>query len=443
MTELVSLYTHHLQTLKARYDEVLQLENLEGLLLHSGQLKAHFFDDQHYPFKVTPLFAQYLPELNVENCWLLLQLDKKPTLLYFKAEEFWHDCSPQPPSYLYDFFEIHILQRSEFVANHLPSNLSRVAYIGPNPEVAQVLGIDIKHVNPEAVLNYLYYHRAWKTEYEISCISLANELAVKGHVASRAAFYQGASELEILLEYLAAVGQEEHALPYTPIVAMNEHAATLHYAKKCRRKRLSQDRHSFLIDAGVKVNAYGSDITRTYSYRKDYFSELIQKMDELQLELVANIKVGMRFTELQDLSHEKIAQLLVGEQFVFCGFEELLDKSLVSYFFPHGIGHHIGLQTHDVGGLMQDERGTIFSPPMKHEFLRCTRLIEPEQAITIEPGLYFIPMLLKKLAHSEHRGVINWDLVESMQPFGGIRVEDNILINRGSVLNLTRSQNWQ
>jgi len=443
MTELASLYAKHLQSVVSRYDEIIQLEGLDGILLHSGQLKPLFFDDQHYPFKITPLFSQWLPEVNIENCWLIIEADKKPTLIYYQPEDYWHHVAPLPPSHLADFFYIHILLRPEQVANTLPKNLKAFAYIGPNPEVAQVLGINSQLHNPESVLNFLYFHRAWKTEYEIFCIKQANEIAVKGHVASRSAFFQGASELEIFLEYLAAIGQGENTLPYSAIVAMNEHSATLHYTNKCRRKRVSQDRRSFLIDSGAKFNGYGSDISRTYSYRKDYFSELIQKVDDLQLALIDDIKIGQRFTELQELAHQRIAQLLVDEQFVFCSVEQVLEKGLVSYFFPHGIGHHIGLQTHDVAGFMQNERGALLSPPEQHVFLRCTRLIEPDQVITIEPGIYFIPLLLKKLADSSQSSVINWELIEIMKPFGGIRVEDNILISRSANVNLTRSQNWQ
>lgn len=443
MTELASLYAKHLQSVVGRYDEIMQLEGLDGILLHSGQLKPIFFDDQHYPFKVTPLFAQWLPEVNLENCWLIIEPGKQPTLIYYQPEDYWHHVAPLPASHVSDYFEVKILQRSEHVANLLPKNLKAFTYIGPNPEVAQILGVSSNYINPESVLNFLYFHRAWKTEYEISCIEQANELAVKGHVASRSAFFQGASELEIFLEYLAAIGQGENDLPYSAIVAMNDHGATLHYTNKCRRKRVSQDRHSFLIDSGAKVNGYGSDISRTYSYRKDYFSELIQKVDELQLSLVEDIKVGQRFTELQELAHQRIAQLLVEEEFVFCSVEQTLEQGLVSYFFPHGISHHIGLQTHDVAGFMQNERGTSLSPPEEHAFLRCTRLIEPEQVITVEPGIYFIPLLLKKLADSPQASVVNWELIEIMKPFGGIRVEDNILISRAGNVNLTRSQNWQ
>ena len=138
-----------------------------------------------------------------------------------------------------------------------------------------------------------------------------------------------------------------------------------------------------------------------------------------------------------------MAQLLVDESIFLCSEEEALQLDLVRYFFPHGVGHHIGLQTHDVAGLMQDERGTILAPPEQYPYLRCTRIVEAGQVLTIEPGLYFIPMLLKELADSPLTNKINWELLDTLSPYGGIRIEDNILIGRGSTHNLTRNQNWQ
>ena len=91
-----------------------------------------------------------------------------------------------------------------------------------------------------------------------------------------------------------------------------------------------------------------------------------------------------------------------------------------------------------MGGFMADERGTHQAPPEGHPFLRCTRLIEANQVFTIEPGLYFIDSLLADLAQTDNNQYINWQTVEAFKPFGGIRIEDNVIVHQDRNENMTR-----
>lgn len=126
---------------------------------------------------------------------------------------------------------------------------------------------------------------------------------------------------------------------------------------------------------------------------------------------------------------------------IYCDADTAVETGIISTFFPHGLGHHLGLQTHDVGGFMADERGTHISTPAPHQFLRTSRVIEANQVFTIEPGLYFIDSLLGDLKQSKHANLVNWALVEEMRPFGGIRIEDNIIVHKTHNENMTRDFN--
>ena len=105
---------------------------------------------------------------------------------------------------------------------------------------------------------------------------------------------------------------------------------------------------------------------------------------------------------------------------------------------PHGLGHFLGLQVHDVAGHQAAPEGGTKEPPARHPFLRTTRTIEEGQVFTIEPGLYFIPMLLREHRAGDTAACFDWDLVDRLTPCGGIRIEDNVLVTADGHRNLTR-----
>ena len=117
----------------------------------------------------------------------------------------------------------------------------------------------------------------------------------------------------------------------------------------------------------------------------------------------------------------------------------LIETGVTSAFFPHGLGHLLGVQVHDVGGFMENEGGTTIDPPSGHPFLRLTRVLEEDMVLTIEPGLYVIDMLLENLRGTPAESHVNWDTVDWLRPFGGIRIEDNIRVLANSQENLTQA----
>ncbi len=429
------LYHEHIAELQQRTRNVLARENLDGLVIHSGQAKRKFLDDMDYPFKANPHFKAWLPVLDNPHCWLLVDGVNKPKLIFYRPKDFWHKVPDEPKAFWAEFFDIQLLEKANLVETLLPYDKARLAYIGEYLEVAKALGFT--EINPEPVLNYLHYHRAYKTAYEHACMRIANQMAVAGHRAAAAAFYAGGSEFDIQLAYLAAVGQTENEVPYGNIIGLNDHAAILHYTALERQKPAQH--HSFLIDAGAEFHGYAADITRTYSFNpNDEFADLIRAVNQVHLTTVEALKPGIKYSDLQFLSHRLIAQVLIDFDFVQSNVETIIESGISSTFFPHGIGHHLGLQVHDVGGFMSDERGTHVAAPAQHPFLRCTRLVEPSMVFTIEPGLYFIDSLLADLQQTAQAKLVNWQKVDAFRCFGGIRIEDNIIVHRERNENMTR-----
>jgi len=109
-----------------------------------------------------------------------------------------------------------------------------------------------------------------------------------------------------------------------------------------------------------------------------------------------------------------------------------------SVFFPHGVGHLLGLQVHDVAGFAADVTGREIPKPEGHPYLRLTRRLEPGFVVTVEPGLYFIELLLEAARAGPASRHIHWDAVERLSPYGGIRVEDDVVCTTSEPENLTR-----
>ena len=226
-------------------------------------------------------------------------------------------------------------------------------------------------------------------------------------------------------------------MPYGIIAGVNEHAAVLHHHNLDKQRPTPR---SFLIDAGVAMNGYASDITRTYAYDSGSdFAALIEAMDQSQQELVAGGGIGKNPVDLHVLSHLKVAEILRQFDVLQVSPEEAFANDITKTFYPHGLGHHLGCNVHDKGSNLANAQGDLLPAPEKYPKLRSAAPMVANQIHTVEPGLYFIPALLDKLRQSDQAVNINWSRVEDFLPYGGIRIEDNIVVHGdGSLENLTR-----
>jgi Xaa-Pro dipeptidase len=255
-------------------------------------------------------------------------------------------------------------------------------------------------------------------------------------LAALAAFRRGASEYEAHMQYLTACTQREEEMPYNNIVAYNEHAAVLHYQHL--ERRTPPHLRSFLIDAGAQYRGYAADITRTYAAAPGLFSELIEALDGAQQRLCAQIVPGKDYREVHLSAHRILGDVLRTVGLTKLAGQDALEQGLTGVFFPHGIGHLLGLQVHDVGGVQGDSTGGERKRPEGHPYLRMTRMLEPGVVVTVEPGIYLIESLLEAARRDERGKHIDWSVVEQLRPFGGVRIEDNVAATPGTPENLTR-----
>jgi Xaa-Pro dipeptidase len=427
-----ALHPAHLQTVKERHDKALAEAGFDHIIIFGGEIHIQFLDDSFYPFKVNPHFKAWVPIVDNPHCFIVYTPGKTPLLVYYQPVDYWYKPAGAPQGYWTDHFDVRVIGTAEAAKEFFPAS-GRTAFVGESSDLHS------GEANPEALLNALHFERSWKTDYEIACLTEANVRGVRGHRAAARAFREGKSEFEIHIDYLLHSSQAEEELPYGNIIALNENASVLHYLNHVREQP-GDLRYSFLIDAGAQCNGYASDITRAYARdEQGEFAHMIEAMDAMQQRLCTMAKPGVNYIDIHMAAHAEVAKILFDFGFVRdVDADGVVEKKISSAFFPHGVGHFLGLQVHDVAGFHGTRAGCIIPKPEGHPYLRLTRIIDPRMVFTIEPGLYFIESLLADLRKSENAKYVNWTKVDEFRKFGGIRIEDDIVVTDSGHINLTR-----
>lgn len=443
------LLKDHLAKVFSDTYQAMEKSGYDLLVISSGSEEYYFSDDRGIPFKTVPHFSRYCSVAGAGHL-IVFDLNKgnPPKLFVYSPDDFWHGNLDIGSLTGLEFFDVEEFSQKEKRFSDLQKTGVKTAFIGPENELPAHFDI-----NPENLVGMLDWNRSIKTPWEVEQIRRANELAHKGHLNAQRAFHHGKSEFTAYLEYVSSVKMHPGDLPYEPIVGIDENAAILHYPGKAYRESGTV----LLVDAGASVNGYASDVTRTTlnafspmsvhgrSMSKeayDVFSSLLEKMETLHLDLISKIQPGKNYRELHVDACLGVFEILrsVGV-FQKTPQDDFHKISGAKIFFPHGLGHMLGIQVHDVAGKQMNVSGDMIAPDGDHPFLRNLRPIEPGHVFTVEPGLYFIPSLIEKARTDANlSSVLGIDnaLVESLIPFGGIRIEDNIFVGEKTVENLTR-----
>jgi Xaa-Pro dipeptidase len=430
-------YADHLAILQARTATALERGGFDHLVVPSGTAHTQVFDDRDYPYAVNPQFKHWLPLTRNPGSWVVATPGARPKLVYLQPHDYWHVVPDAPEGYWVEHFDIAVIRKPEEALQHLPKNASRCAILGEPQSALGQYGA-FRPNNPQPVIDYLDYHRAYKTAYEVGMIREATRRGVRAHRAAERAFRAGASEFGIHLAYCQAAGQDATELPYANIVALNEHGAVLHYTELGRLP--PKPVRSFLIDAGASHGGYACDITRTYAADPgSEFQALVDAVDRVQRDDIGGrFRAGHDYRQVHLYAHLALAAVLKEFGLITVSPEAAVSTGVSSAFFPHGIGHGIGLQVHDVAGFAASDAGGTLPKPEGHPYLRLTRTLEPGMVVTNEPGLYLIDMLLDALKARGLGDSVDWSRVDAFRPYGGVRIEDEILVTAEGPVNLTR-----
>jgi Xaa-Pro aminopeptidase len=280
--------------------------------------------------------------------------------------------------------------------------------------------------------------RRTKDAPELEAMRRAAAASRAGHLFALRSARPGITERGLQVELEAEFfrhGADRTA--YGSIVGSGPNGAILHAAPT---RRPLQDGDLVLIDAGAEVDGYASDVTRTFPAGPRFDGlqrDLYQLVFAVQSAAIAEALPGVEYRDLHLRACERIAAGLVDLGLLRGDPAGLVERDAHALFFPHGLGHLLGLSTHDAGGCLQ---GRTPSDRFGLKWLRADLPLQPGYVVTIEPGIYFIPAVLEDPHRRErYRDAVDWDRVDALRGFGGIRIEDDILVTDGDADVLTAS----
>lgn len=279
--------------------------------------------------------------------------------------------------------------------------------------------------------------RMIKDDFEIELMRHAAAITDKCHLGVMSATPIETNETHIHAEFMYhALRQGSKYQLYDPICCSGPNCSTLHYVKN--DDEIGPEKKSVLIDAGAEWSCYASDVTRCFPINGDWTKEHLEiytTVLKMQKATMAMIKPGASW----DAIHLKAHKVMISEFIklgIFKNFseEEIFHSNISARFFPHGLGHLLGMDTHDVGGHPNYE-----DPDPKLRYLRLRRDLKEGMVLTDEPGVYFSPFLLKDILEDESKmKYINKDVLDKYWYVGGVRIEDDLLITSDGFENFTK-----
>jgi len=288
-------------------------------------------------------------------------------------------------------------------------------------------GLDGDAARAATLREQLLHARRPKDAHEVALLRRACDATAAGFKALVSALKPGVSEralqVELELGFLRAGGDRTG---YASIVGIGSNSGVLHFTPTTRQAKPGD---VVLVDAGAEVGRYTADVTRTYRLPggdDGFFRSLHALVLAVERKAIAGCRPGAEWRDLHLGAALQIAEGLVSLGLLVGSAESLVERDTHALFFPHGLGHMVGLGVRDASGYLP---GRTRSNRPGLSMLRTDLPLERGYVMTVEPGIYFIPALLQDpVLRERHRDAVRWDRVDALLEFGGIRIEDDVLV---------------
>ena len=289
-----------------------------------------------------------------------------------------------------------------------------------------------KNAASEAFIRAIVAQRQHKSAEEIAEMERAVDISGQMHVAAMKAARPGQTEAELagLVEGIAVGGGG--GLSYPVILTVNGQILHNHH-----HGNVLQKGQLVLGDHGAETALrYAGDITRTFPVDHKFTTrqrEIYELVLDAEVGAIASLQPGVPYREVHLAAALRMAEGLKSLGLMRGDMAEAVAQGAHALFFPHGLGHMIGLDVHDMEDLGENYVGyddkTLRSPQFGTAYLRLARALQPGFVLTVEPGLYFIPQLIDQWKRKQQFAeFIHYPALQKYRNFGGIRIEDNVLI---------------
>ena len=414
------------------------------IIIPSGKTNFQLRFDGPGSFNISTLLANFLP-INKENLFLVIDeesIKKNKLLIKYIDRDGVYDpflnFHSDEDKFWSQYFTFQKITKFEEVVGD-----KDFVYLSEQT-------FDENNVHPknnkelsQKIIHYFYAHRLYKTDYEIALMHRANQITLEYlektmNDLRNIKDLSEISEIDVFLMFnkYAKLPEGVFGLSYPPVCCINEHAAILH--NRYTTKKFRKEDNLFLIDIGINLSNYCSDITRTYNLgvKHKTMLKIMESLEQIKLDTIAMAKPGIFNKDLYMYSAKKIIKVLVENKIIYDNEENVLKNGSYRIFFPHNIGHQLGSAVHDTQNVYFENNKLVSCSEPRNPKLQ-ERMI-----ITVEPGIYFNPMLIDRAYNFYGKNYFNVELIAELIKYGGIRSEDNVLITKDGHINITANKNY-
>ncbi len=403
------------------------------VLLWSGIAPSRNFPANRYPFRASSHFL-YFAGFNLEN--RVVQLENGDLTLFIPEASpdsaLWHGESPSPQA-----FGRQIGAKAVYPLTELAHHTANAATIAMQDvsTYQQQLEVLERQILPEAIdlelMKAIVRLRLTQDDFALQEMRKAAKVATKAHLQGIKKTKNAKTEAEIRGIMESVIIGHNMTCSYNSIVTVQGevlHNENYHHSLKMG--------DLLLADVGAETEmGYASDITRTWpvsgkftTTQRDIYHIVLAAHDAC----IANVAPSVEYEEIHRMGCLILAEGLVDLGILRGNPETLVKIDAHALFFPHGIGHLLGLDVHDMedlGDLAGYEAGRERSDRFGLKYLRLNRPLRSGMVVTIEPGFYQVPALLNHVNFREkYKKVVNWEKLEQFADVRGIRIEDDILV---------------
>lgn len=422
-----------------------------GILLFLGNEESPInYSDNTYAFRQDSSFL-YFWGFDLPGLAAIIDIDADREILFGHEvtldEQVW--TGPQPAlnehglkSGVHDVAALDRLETELLQANQKGRNIHFLPQYRPQNliKIQQLLGIDAalaKASASEAFIKAVVAQRSIKTKEEIEQIEAALDITGEMQVQAMKMSKPGMYEKEVAGALTGLAYSRGAAGLAFPIIF----TVKGHIQHNPHHGNLMQAGDMIVNDCGAEsAMHYASDITRTFPVNGKFNrqqGEIYTIVFEAQKKAIEAIQPGVQYRDVHFLACKHLAGGLKALGLIKGDVDAAVAAGAHALFLPGGLGHMLGLDVHDMEGLGEDYVGYTDEIQRSEQFgtckLRLARALEPGFVITVEPGLYFIPELIDQWkAEKKFAEFIDYNKVEAYRNFGGIRIEDDVLVLEGS-----------